>query len=512
MRMQDGFLRAMLAALASLAAMALRADVTLPPLFADHVVLQRDQPVRIWGWAAAGEAVTVTFAGSSAHASADASGRWLVTLPPQKVSATGRDLEIRGRTTHVLHDVLVGDVWLCSGQSNMELGVASSLDAKREIAAANLPTIREIKIGRRLAEQPVEDFKATAWRPATPAVVGAFTAAGYYFAREMVRQTGVPVGLVQCSWSGTSIEPWMSAGALHAQPEFAVVAQRWSADLAAYPERRKIYEEALLRWKNDEAAAKAQGDATQAAFLKDHRMPRPPAGAPDHPYPGNPSQLYNGMVYPLRHFTMRGVLWYQGEGNAVRAKEYSALFRTMIPDWRRTLGQADLPFYWVQIANFLVDTDWARLREAQASALTLPHTGQAVAIDIGDPLDIHPANKQEVGRRLALIALAQLDGHPEEFSGPLFAGATFGGGAARVNFTHAAGLHSRSGRVASVELAGGDRVFRAAEGRIEGEALIVTAPGVPEPVAVRYAWSAAPVANLYNLAGLPAAPFRSDDW
>jgi sialate O-acetylesterase len=304
----------------------------------------------------------------------------------------------------------------------------------------------------------------------------------------------------------------MSGAELASRPEFAVIGERWRADLAAYPERRKAFEIVLAQWKTDEAKAAAKGDESHAAFLKNHRMPRPPAGAPDHPYPGNPSAIYNGMVHPLRHARMRGVLWYQGEANAVRAREYSALFRAMIPDWRREFDRPDLPFYWVQLANYVVDTDWARLREAQSTALALPNTGQALAIDIGDPLDIHPANKQEVGRRLALIALAKLYGRPLEFSGPIFQSAGFEHGEARVHFTHSDGLHSQSGRVMSLELAGADCLFHPAEGRIEGEELVVSSNAVPVPVAVRYAWSASPSANLYNSAGLPAAPFRSDDW
>ena len=499
-------------ALAMVGGIALRGEVTLPPLFADQAVLQRGQPLRIWGWADAGEAVTVTFAGKSASTRARADGTWLVTLPAQTESSAAQELVVVGKNTVRLHGIVVGDVWLCSGQSNMELAVASSLDAKREIAAATFPNLRQIKIGRRLTETLVENFSATAWRAATPEQVGNFTAVGYYFARQMARETGVPVGIINCSWSGTSIEPWLSGVALASRPEFTVIGERWSADLAAYPERRKTFETVLAQWKADEAQAEAKGEEAHAVFLKDHRMPRPPAGAPDHPYPGNPSAIYNGMIHPVRYVALRGVLWYQGEGNAVRAREYAALFRALITDWRRTFEQPELPFFWVQIANYVVDTDWARLREAQTSALQLPNTGQALTIDIGDPLNIHPANKQEVGRRLALIALAKLYERPLEFSGPMFEGVRFEHGEALVRFTHGAGLHSRSGRVMSLELAGADHVFHEAEGRIENETLVVATSAVAEPLAVRYAWSGSPSANLYNLAGLPAAPFRSDDW
>ena len=328
----------------------------------------------------------------------------------------------------------------------------------------------------------------------------------------MFRETGVPVGLINCTWSGTSIEPWMSAESLAENPAFAVVWERWRADLAAYPERRKVYEQKLATWKADEERAAAGGEAAHTDFLKTHRKPLPPAGAPDQPYPGNPTQIYNGMVYPLRHAVVRGVLWYQGEANAVRATEYAALFEASIRGWRRLFDAPELPFYWVQIANYIVDTDWPRLREAQGRPLALPHTAMAVTIDIGDPFNIHPANKQELGRRLSLIALEQLEHRDVESSGPRFARVEFEEGAARVSFAHGAGLNTHSGPLRSLELAGEDRVFHPAEGRIEGETLIARSSAVGHPVAVRYAWSASPQANLYNLAGLPAAPFRSDDW
>jgi sialate O-acetylesterase len=489
-----------------------RADVKLAPLFGDGAVLQRGQSIRIWGLADAGERVEVEFAGNTATTTTNGEGRWLVTLPALPASSEGRELRIAGNNIIHIRDVLVGDVWICSGQSNMEFTVQNSVNGEREVATANQPLIRQIKIGRKLAELPLEEFFASPWLLATSAHVGSFTAVGYYFAREMVRETGVPVGIINCSWSGTSIEPWMSAKALAEKPEFAVVGERWRADLAVYPERRKAYEVNLARWKKEEAQALASGTAAHEVFLKEHRAPRFPAGSPDHPYPGNPSAIYNGMVYPLRHAAIRGVLWYQGEANAVRAKEYAALFAASIRGWRETFGQPELPFFWAQIANFVVDTDWPGLREAQGKALVLPATGQAVTIDIGDPNDIHPKNKQEVGRRLSLIALAKLESRPVEYSGPQFSKVEFTAGSARVNFTHATGLQSKDGPVSSLELAGEDRIFFPADGTIEGGRLTVTSPTVPKPVAVRYAWSASPRANLYNRGDLPAAPFRSDDW
>ena len=495
-----------------LMASAVRADVKLASLFGDGLVLQRDQPVRIWGSADAGEKVSVFFAGQTVTATAASDGGWCATLPGMLAAKVGRDLRVRGKNTIVVHNVLVGDVWICSGQSNMEMEVSRSLDAAHETATADFPAIRQIKIGRQLSERPLTTVPASAWQPADPAHVGWFTAAGYYFARTMFRENGVPIGLINCTWSGTPVEPWMSAEALGSDAAFQIVWDRWQADLAAYPERQAIYEKKLAAWEIAERRATLAGDKAREDFLKAQPRPRSPPTAPDYPYPGNPTQIYNGMVYPLRQAAIRGVLWYQGEANAVHAPEYAALFQACIQSWRTLFGRPDLPFYWVQIANYLVDTDWARLREAQTAALALPATGMAITIDIGDPLNIHPANKQEVGRRLALIAQAKLERQSVEFSGPMFAHADFVDGTARVNFTHGEGLNARCGPVMSLELAGEDRMFHPAEGRIEGDTLVVSAADVPRPVAVRYAWSASPHANLYNKAGLPASPFRSDTW
>ncbi len=488
------------------------ADVRLAPIFSDGAVLQRDQPIAIWGTADAGEAIRVEFKRDAATTAADARGAWRVVLPARAGTSEGSELVVTGKNKAICRDVLVGDVWWCSGQSNMEFTVAGARDAAREITGANFPGIRQIKIGRKLAETPREDFTATGWKAVTPAAVGAFTAAGYFFAREVHTRTGIPIGLVNCTWSGTPIEPWMSAAALAADPAFARAHERWRADLAAYPARRAKFEEAFAAWRVREAEAKTAGGEAHAEFLRANRAPRPPIGAPDHPYPSNPSAIFHGMVHPLRGLGIKGVLWYQGEANAVRAPEYTALFQAHIRDWRHFFAQPELPFYWVQIASYRVDTDWPRLREAQARALSLPHTGQAVAIDIGDPDDIHPANKQEVGRRLALIALAKLHGGADEFSGPVVRQARQVESGFEIAFDHAAGLSARGGVVRGLELAGEDRIFHPAEGKITGDALVVSAARVPHPLAVRYAWRSAPDANLFNAAGLPAAPFRTDDW
>lgn len=500
---------------------AARADVSLAPLFTDHAVLQRGKPAPVWGRAEPGEKVTVTFAGRSVSAVAGKGGRWIAYLGPLEASAAGADLTVAGRNTRVLHDVVVGEVWVCSGQSNMEFVVDDPkgdvfhvVNAKEEVAAARYPLIRQFKVVRRVAEAPTEEA-AGAWTPCSPETAPEFTAVGYFFARDLHLRLGVPVGIVDSTWGGTPIESWLPAEMLAADPAFAVVAERWRQTLAEYPRRKAEYPALLAKWEADEAEAKAKGAAPHAAFLKEHSRPRLPRGAGDQ---WTPSSLFNGMISPLPPYALRGFLWYQGESNAARALEYRRLFAALIASWRVHFGQGETPFYFVQLANYDVPGDaggvsYAQLREAQARVLDQPATGMAVTVDIGDPGNIHPRNKQEVGRRLALIAKANLYGIPEDFSGPLFESAERDGNALRVRFRYAGpGLIASGGPLQSFEVAGADRRFFPARASISGEEVRASSPEVPEPVAVRYAWRNAPAANLFNGAGLPASPFRSDDW
>jgi sialate O-acetylesterase len=518
---------------------AARADVTLAPLFTDRAVLQCDKPVPVWGKAAPGEKVRVAFRGLTAATTAGTDGRWIVFLEKLAASAQGAELTVTGANTLVVRDVLVGEVWLCSGQSNMEMTVDARAgtwqantrvtNAAAEIAAANFPLIRHVRIEQTVAEAPADTARTSSWEPATPRTVGGFTAVGYFFARDLFQKLGVPIGIVHASWGGTPVEAWMSPAALASRPEFNSVRERWAQSVAAYPANRAAYEQALAAWTKAEATAgaevapaakakaakaKSSPEQTRAAWLKQNPRPRAPRGPGD---PWTPSGLFNGMINPLLPYALRGALWYQGESNAERAHEYHALFTATIAAWRAHFGQGDFPFYWVNLANYTVGSDasgasWAALREAQTKTLALPHTGQAIAIDLGDPKDIHPANKQDVGRRLALLAKTRIQGLVGDDTGPTFSSATREGGALRVRFTHATGLIARDKPVQSLELAGADRRFFPATARIERDTLIVSAPQVQEPVAVRYAWKNAPEANLYNSAGLPAVPFRSDSW
>jgi sialate O-acetylesterase len=502
--------RTLLLTLLALAATARAlADITLAPLFRDGAVLQRDQPIQIWGRAAAAERVEVKFNKQTASVIAGADGRWKITLKPEKASSIGADLVVSGANTVRVRDVLVGEVWLCSGQSNMVWAVRSSNDAEREIAAAKFPLIRHYKVPTAVADKPAFDVAAT-WVSCSPETVGNFSAVAYYFARELHQRLNVPVGLINSAWGGTQIESWMSETSLRANPAASAIYARWEQRLAAHPAALQKHAKAVEKWKADEAAAKAAGKA----FAR--KQPSVPEG------PGSrwmPSGIYHAMIAPLVPYTVRGVLWYQGETNAARHGEYAALFQDLIKQWRAEFGQP-LPFFFVQLANFqggagVARDAWAFLREAQASALTLPHTGMAVTIDIGDPKDIHPRNKLDVGKRLALHARQQVYGENIETNGPVFAGAKREGATMRVSFSHAAGLRlepaASDGRV-SFEVAGADRKFVAAEARLDGDTLVVSAPGVPEPAAVRYAWHNSPDARLFNDAGLPAAPFRSDNW
>jgi len=491
-----------------------RADVALAPLFRDGAVLQQGKPVPVWGRAAAGEKITVVFGGQTIGATAGADGRWVVVLAPLAASTLGADLVARGQNIVIVHDVVVGEVWLCSGQSNMEWPVERAQDAAKEIAAAHYPLIRQVQIERTVADTP-RDTVGGEWQPALPATVGKFTAVGYFFARDLFQKLGVPIGIVHSSWGGTPIESWLSPAALASNPAFAIVSERWRKNLAEYPANKPAYDATFAGWTKAEAAAQAQGAAAYAAFLKRQPRPRTPRGPGDSWTPTGP---FNGMISPLLPYALRGALWYQGESNSERPSEYRALFAALITSWRAHFGQGDIPFYWVSLANYKMPSDptgvaFAFIREAQAQALALPNTGQALAIDIGSPDTIHPTNKQEVGRRLALIAKARVYHIPCDWSGPVFAGATPERGAMRVRFAHdEGGLVAHDRPVQSLEVAGADRKFQPAQGRIEGATLIVSTREVPAPVAVRYAWKNAPEANLFNGAGLPAAPFRSDNW
>jgi len=493
-----------------------RTQVLLAPPFSDHAVLQSGRPVPVWGSAGPGDAVAVTFRGQTERTVAGRDGRWSVTLEPLAPSSDPADLVVAGQGTVTVHDVVVGEVWLCSGQSNMEYTVNNGGstyrvdNAEAEMAAANYPLIRQLRVEHAVAASPATNARTGGWQAASPKTVGEFTAVGYFFARDIHRALGVPVGIILSSWGGTTIESWMSDAARASTSVAGTLDARWKEAMGEWPPER------VARYPADMAAwQKAEAEAEAAHRKNPIPWPQPPASDDS---PARPGGLFNAMIAPLEPCAMRGILWYQGESNVGHAAEYAELLNTLIRSWRAGLGQGDLPFYFVQLASFgdrseLTDRGWARLREAQAQVLGAPATGMAVAIDNAKPENVHPTNKQDVGTRLALVAKARVYGLPVECSGPVFAGEMREGKALRVRFTSAGPrLVARGGALKALEIAGKDRVFHPAAAEIDGDTLLVSSPEVGEPAAVRYAWINAPEASLYNDAGLPAAPFRSDNW
>lgn len=447
---------------------AARADVKLPKLFGDHLVLQQKSDAAIWGWADPGEEVTIMLGDSKATAKAGSDGKWKTAI---RTPAAGGPFEIivKGKNTVTIKDAYAGEVWICSGQSNMEWPVSAANNAKEEAANAKYPQIRMLNVKHVTAEKPVDDVEGS-WAVCSPESVNPFSAVGYFFARELNRQLNVPVGMIHTSWGGTICEAWTSKEALTANPAF------------------------------------------QAILERAHTF-----------QPNNPNQasvLFNAMVNPLLPYGIRGAIWYQGESNASRAVQYQQLFPAMIKDWRQRFGQGDFPFYFVQLAPFRYGGNketLAELWDAQLMTLkSVPHTGMAVTTDITDIRDIHPRNKQEVGRRLALWALAQDYGKEgAEVSGPIYDSMKVEGNKIRIKFKHTTGgLVAKDGNpLTDFTIAGEDRKFYPAIAVIEGDTIKVSCDPdvVLKPVAVRFAWHDTAEPNLFNKAGLPASPFRTDD-
>ena len=499
--------------LAGLTPFASRANVTPAPLFTDHAVIQCDMPVVIWGSADPGESVTVTFAGQTAGAVADTNGAWEVRLAPIQAGAGG-SLVITGKNTVELKDVVAGEVWFCSGQSNMQMNVGSVTNAPAEIAAGTFPLIRQFQVPLKPAKEPQDARFITkaAWKPADTNTVAAFTAAGYFFAREVHRTLNVPVGLINASWGATPIQPWMSLTALQAYPGYQKLLDRKQAEIAAWPQRKAQLDAELKAWETRVAEAKAAGQPAPA-------RPWQP-GPPDSGH-YMPTQLFNGMVHPVTRYRIRGALWYQGEANAGGgaggAADYTDLLSRLIADWRRAWDQGDFPFYFAQLPNWdnpgdKTGVSWAFFREGQARVLSVTNTGMAVLIDAGDAADIHPKNKQEAGRRLALQALARTYGRKVVASGPVPVTNRVEGSTLRVVFRGTdQGLVARDkAPLAGFELAGTNGVFFPATATLQKNSVLLRSPEVKRPAFARYLWTNNPAATLFNGAGLPAAPFRTD--
>jgi sialate O-acetylesterase len=483
------------------------ADVKLPAIISDNMVLQQDAPDGVWGWAEPGEKVTVKFADKSADAVADANGNWGVKLEGLAAGASG-DLTVAGKNTLTIKNVVVGEVWVASGQSNMEFTVNRGKDAAEETKAADFPLIRMFTVQKAARTEPEEDCVGK-WEVCTPQTVPTFSAVGYFFARRLYQTLKQPIGVIHTSWGGTPAEFWTPKPVLAANPAFKPIFDAWDNAVAVYPEAKAKYDKELAAWKEETKTPPAPGAEAP-------KPPRAPRGGDAF---GSPACLYNGMIAPITNYTIRGAIWYQGEANANAADLYKKLFPTMIRSWRQVWQIEDFPFLYVHLANFMqrhaepTDTNWARLREAQLETLEVPHTGMAVTIDIGESKDIHPKNKQDVGLRLALWAEATVYYRDQEYSGPLPSGVQTEDGKVRLTFRNGENMKaSDGGKIKGFAIAGEDRKFAWADAEIQGDHIVLSSTQVPNPVAVRYGWDDDPDCNLINNTGLPASPFRTDEW
>ena len=448
------------------------AQTKLPSIFGDHMVLQREKAIPVWGWDQPGTDVTVTLGEQSVTVAAGDDGKWSASL--KAMDAGGPfELKVKGSEERVFKDVLIGEVWLCSGQSNMEWTVNRSKDAKAEIANADFPKIRHIKFQHVPAAKPLDDAKVGGWKICDSENVPNFTAVGYYFGRHLHRELDVPIGLIGSNWGGTRIEPWTPPAGFKAIDELSEIA----GNLDEFPKVNK-------------------------------------AGKVIHQ---SPLALYNGMINPIVPFAMRGAIWYQGESNNGEGMLYHHKMKALIHGWRTVWNDPEMPFYFVQLAPYRYRRPQALpgIWEAQTATLSVPHTGMAVTVDIGNINDIHPKNKQDVGKRLAKWALAKNYGKTDlVYCGPLFKSMTVEGKVARLSFDHVgSGLVSRNGEALThFTVAGEDKKFVDAVAKIDGESVVVQAEGVDKPVAVRFGWDELAEPNLSNKEGLPASPFRTDRW
>lgn len=503
------------------------ADVKMPAFFNDNMLLQRNIPVNIWGWATPDENVTVSFANQKVSTIAGKDGKWLVKLNPLNLNKKAQALVIEGPNKIVIKNVLVGDVWVCSGQSNMEMTVQETINAKDEIATSENPFIRHMKVNNSISLYPKEELLCSKWDIAGPQNTSTFTAVGYYFAREIVKQTGVPVGLINTSWGGTRIEPWTPAEAFRKIPELKNISEQVDLWIPTTETGKKVF----LKYIENMKAWISTAEIT----VKEGRIP---AAMPLAPGSTNtqttPTMIFNNMVNPLVNYGIKGTIWYQGESNGKDGNIYIHKMNALISGWRTCWQQGNFPFYFVQLANFQTSDPnnaaggerWAYLREAQLKTLSVvPNTGMAVIIDIGETANIHPRDKQDVAIRLAAWALNDVYGIKSVHSGPLFKCFRVEGNKIRISFDHVG-----SGLVSGVKIgiapfkasddklkwfaiAGTDQKWYWADAIIDGNTVLVSSDKVSEPVAVRYAFAMNPEgANLYNKEGFPASPFRTDNW
>ncbi|MEI8292620.1 MAG: sialate O-acetylesterase [bacterium] len=477
------------------------ADVKPNAIFSDGAVLQRGVAIPVWGTAEPGEKIQVSLDGQTASTTADSEGNWRVQLPAHDAGGPF-EMKISGNNSLVIGNVLIGEVWICSGQSNMEWPLSKAANAASEIPLAENPNLRGFYVPRNASDKPEQNITGR-WLASSPAKVGVFSAVGYFFGRDLSKELGVPVGLIMSSVGGSPAEAWTRREALAGQmPEVLLEQEKAVANHSAALAKYQAGEPRLLE---DWAAACEQA---KAAGQPEPRKPAPPQ---DPQTSGKrPSGLFNAMIHPLIPFAIRGVIWYQGEGNNDRALAYQKLFPLLISDWRSQWGQGDFPFLFVQIAP---NKDMSpEIREAQFLVWKrTPNTAMIVTTDVGDANDIHPTRKEPVGQRLALAARALAYGAKIEYSGPVFESVQFDGPRAIVTFSHVGGgLVAKDGELKGFIMAGADGKFAPAKALIKGSTVVVTADGVTKPAAVRYGWANVPNGNLFNEAGLPASPFRSD--
>lgn len=495
-----------LLAVALLLPLSASAEIRLPNAISDHAVLQRERPIHLWGWATAGARLTAQFHAQTVAAMADSFGRWSLWLAPE---AAGGPYTLRlsgDGPEKTISDLLVGDVWFASGQSNMEMplegfpGSAVLKNGPEEIAHATQLKLRLLHTLQKSSPVPLTDNPAV-WTACTPETARSFSAVAYFFGREIAAKEDVPIGLVDSTWGGTPADAWTSMDTLGANP----------ALLPAFASR--------ARFVNDQQDIEVIRSTEQRQDAEAKAAGRPGPKHSWHPEESSwsPAALYNGMIAPYTPMAVKGFLWYQGEANSAhdRAPFYQSLLTGLIGDWRMHFGQGNLPFFYVQISSFSSPgEDWGQVRDAQRRTLDVANTAMAVTLDVGQANNVHPPDKQTVGARLALAARAMVYGERVEYASPLFRQATpelqpDGTGALRVWFDHGAGLSYRGQPATGFEVAGADGKFVAAEAKVDGETVVVSSAALPNPRYVRYGWMGVVQNNLYNAAGLPASTFSS---
>lgn len=496
------------------------ADIRLPAVIGNHMVLQQDKPIKIWGWAEPGEGISVVFADQRAQTSADSDGLWEVQLKAMKAGKGPYNMTITGTQSPAVHldDILLGEVWICSGQSNMEWEMRRTHSPTPEIQRAHFPKIRLFHVPRKVSPYPLDDVE-TEWKVCAPQTIREFSAVAYYFGRELNQKLGIPVGLISTRWGGTRIEPWTPVAGFQSVPELRDILEDMNAAEKEYREELKGFLPDVKDWVK----------MAEAAISHEKNILHPPE-MPVHPNSDRqaPTALYNAMIHPMIRFAIRGAIWYQGEANRNDGLIYEKKMEALINGWRTVWELGNFPFYYVQLApynyGYLLDDeksdtlDFYRLPmiwEAQLQALKIPNTGMAVTTDITNLYDIHPKNKRDVGLRLSLWALAKTYGWKGlVFSGPLYKSMAVEGNKIRIQFNHVGrGLISLDDQPLSwFVIAGQDRTFYKARAEISQDSVLVWSEKVSEPVALRFGWHQLATPNLGNKEGLPASPFRTDRW